>query len=368
MAILLAGIVLVVIRIPFPVSWDFQNNLWAPAHLLLQGQSPYHIQEMIPKSNAVWMPAVISVFLPLGLLPVHYASNLWLVINLLILFAIVGISIQQLKHRRLAWFVVCVFGLVLFPPVLTHFLLGQISFLICLLFLAAIGYWQQLPAAALGLIFSISVAKPQLAIFLFPTWLFILLRQKAYRKVVLTCVWAVAWTGLFLIPFFLLAPGWSADFLANLTANKDWAHPSLISYLVHALPVNRYFIIIPWVALGLAGSLYLAVRLPARTALLWSLAFTPLFSPYIWSWDFILFIPLVLETVFDETQARKRWLVAGGFLVVESVYLVMKFNGLLSDHLYWWVPWVVAGLLAVVHVLPANQSLSANPPSAPSQS
>ncbi len=62
-------------------AWDFRNNLWAPAHLLVGGRSPYLIESLFPGSNAVWMPTVIGAFFPLGWLTESQATALWVVIS-----------------------------------------------------------------------------------------------------------------------------------------------------------------------------------------------------------------------------------------------------------------------------------------------
>src|SRR5712692_2292721 len=70
------------IKTPLFGSWDFRNNLWGPAYLLVHGQSPYHISTLFENSNALWFPMAIGLFFPFGWLTQSEASNLWLLGNI----------------------------------------------------------------------------------------------------------------------------------------------------------------------------------------------------------------------------------------------------------------------------------------------
>ena len=48
---------------------DFYNELWGPAYLLVNGQSPYDTPILDPVLPAVWLPMAIGFFFPLGWLP-----------------------------------------------------------------------------------------------------------------------------------------------------------------------------------------------------------------------------------------------------------------------------------------------------------
>jgi hypothetical protein len=49
------------------VSWDFRNNLWGPAHLLVQGQSPYRLELFFERGNPVWMHPAIALMISISL-------------------------------------------------------------------------------------------------------------------------------------------------------------------------------------------------------------------------------------------------------------------------------------------------------------
>jgi len=128
------GMCLLVLFIDMTPSWDFRNNLWAPSYLMIHGQSPYNIDLLFSNSNAVWMPMIIGIFFPLGLMPLQQASNLWLVINFLALLFLIWISSSLRLPSRHFLFIAAI-TVFLFPPVITHLHLGQFSIGITILFL-----------------------------------------------------------------------------------------------------------------------------------------------------------------------------------------------------------------------------------------
>ncbi|MFN2242132.1 MAG: hypothetical protein ACK2U2_07590, partial [Anaerolineae bacterium] len=58
-------------------AWDFRNNLWGPARLLLQGDMPYNPQALkglasewgVPFHLSIWFPTILGIGFPLALLP-----------------------------------------------------------------------------------------------------------------------------------------------------------------------------------------------------------------------------------------------------------------------------------------------------------
>jgi hypothetical protein len=97
LALMLAGWFIYTSR---STGWDFRNNLWAPAYLLIHGKSPYRISVLFDNSNAVWFPQIIGLFFPLGLLSEHQASNLWLIINVLTAICLTTFLLWQFKQIR----------------------------------------------------------------------------------------------------------------------------------------------------------------------------------------------------------------------------------------------------------------------------
>jgi hypothetical protein len=89
---------------------------------------------------------------------------------------------------------------------------------------------------------------------------------------------------------------------------------------------------------------------PGLEALWWSLALTPLVSPFIWSWDFVLLLPLFVWCLFHLRSRVAQVILGAGYLV--NWYLMMRVilttDG--SDHYFWWGSWflmlvMIAGIM-----------------------
>lgn len=100
-------------------------------------------------------------------------------------------------------------------------------------------------------------------------------------------------------------------------------------------------------AWGIFFVVVLALKLPRRPALLWSLALTALFSPYIWSWDFALLFPMIAYTFTLQEWALSKIIFIGGYLSCLINFLLQKLGGKLLDELFWWVPLLLVSFLFV---------------------
>jgi hypothetical protein len=98
-------------------------------------------------------------------------------------------------------------------------------------------------------------------------------------------------------------------------------------------------------------NLFLWARLPKREAAAWSLALTTLITPYVWSWDFVLLIPLLVIYLFRKLPGYAKILLYFAIMSCWGVFAFLKFYGYTSDELYWWVPWYLVGLILLVSSL-----------------
>jgi hypothetical protein len=145
------------------VSWDFRNNLWRPAHLLVSGHSPYKIWEFFPKedTNAIWMPTIIGALFPFGYLPETQATNLWFVMTLVAVMALFAMSIHVEQPSPLLVGVGLLMVL-LFLPLIRNLVSGQFSIFAGLLLLLA----AKVPNRPflLALLVVLAATKPQLIV------------------------------------------------------------------------------------------------------------------------------------------------------------------------------------------------------------
>jgi hypothetical protein len=346
----LALLGLFIIYFPYPPGWDFRNNLWAPSYLLVNGQSPYNLTVLYEMGSAVWMPMVIGMFWPLGYLPLQQASNLWWVITLILLIMIVWMSSGDQRPPKYLFTISLILAF-LFPPTISHFSLGQITIPICLLIMAISIYDRKFHPLLLAFLIALTLAKPQLTILILPGYFYSYLKENGFSRAVKLIVFVILVIGILSFPLFFFYPKWISDFIKSLSGNPTWAHPS--SLFILRLNFNKVWEILWYMLLLLVSgvNLWLWTRLPKRDAATWSLALTTLVTPYIWSWDFVLIIPLFISYLFRNKQKSSTWLIYFAYISCWGVIAFMKLTGQMSDELYWWVPWYMIGFV-IIGILP----------------
>ena len=322
-----------------PIMSDFENNLWRPSYLLLQGMSPYNTHVMFEGLHPIWFPVIIALFLPLGALPIQIASNIWFLIGLMTLFTIIVILARRVNVPSIIFALMAV-AIGFFPSTLTHFSLGQVSLLVSLLLVILSVYYQKFNPSLIGLLLALSLVKPQLIVIFFPTFITVLWRRDGARKVFKVMFYTLIWFFLLTLPLFILYPNWIPDFVQNLLNNPNWAYPTPYSFLRASLSSNLIIFGLAGVYLlfGIGLAIKLSYRLGRLEALLWSMALTPVFSPMVWSWDFVMMYPLLLYLAFDRKCKVASNIVIIGFGICLTLFVVMKNQGYINDKFAVWVP------------------------------
>ena len=343
-----------------PIAGDFQNNLWGPSYQLIHGMSPYDISSILDGLNPVWLPMIIGIFFPLGFLPLQVASNLWFVTTGLSLFLLV-IILARMSHRSSVLIFLTTILLALFPASVAHIKLGQVSLIVCLLLVIVtlkLNLWKPV---VLGLILAVSLTKPQLVVLFLPAFCVVLYREKGLKTVLKTTVLSFAWALVFCVPLFLLYPNWIPDFLNNLTTNPHWAYPTLYAWLLSSLESQSLAIALSGLYLlaGISFVVYLSLKLNGFDALMWSLSLTTLFSPVIWSWDFVLMYPLIIYLSFDRRSKTSSWIAIGGFFICMVMFIFMKNAGFVNDNYAIWVPVLLNSVMAISYMVRKKSILSA---------
>jgi hypothetical protein len=328
-------------------AWDFRNNLWGPTHLLLDGRSPYRIDQLFEGGNSVWMPMALGAFLPLGGLTLSQASTLWNLICLVALLMCVAAASQMEKPYPF-WLMAALVVYFLFPPTVSHFQYGQFTLIGLLLAFAVADMLERrwkLWAVALAL--ALMATKPQLGLLLGFGVLAWVLRTYRLWGVVRLLVWLSAWVIVLISPLFWLFPGWVEDFLQALERNPNWFHPSIF-VLLRELWGDVGLVV--WGLLLIAAVVavvWLWLRVRPTLAVIWTMALTPLVTPYVWSYDFVLVLPLMTYALFNVQHVfvRVLWLI--GAVLIWTPMITLKLAGNTSDEIFWWVPWAVWLLIAV---------------------
>ena len=213
-----------------PPRKDFYNELWAPVHLLMRGQSPYDTASLNTDLPAAWLPMSIGFFAPLGLMGEEPAQRLWLVFNLVEL-AVILVFFRS-EGRSIAGFIfaaIMVFG---FPSSAHHIILGQFSLTttLCILFGSYFTFkerkWVGAFFLALGLSKIHLMTIPMLGLGFF-------YYQKSGLKDMFAFWGRVAAASLVLcIPLFIAYPGWIPDAITSMLSNEPWTFPTIQKYLV----------------------------------------------------------------------------------------------------------------------------------------
>lgn len=335
---------LFVVRSTAFTCWDFRNNLWGPTYLLTHNQSPYRVDTLFDLGNAVWMPMAVGLFFPLGFLPLQQASNLWFVGNLIWFLLIVWISSGS---RRPSVFLLATAILLslLFPPMVTHLWSGQISILITLLFMIIAIWDDEMPVILLAALMAVGLSKPQLAILVLPGFLIYRIKKHGFQKTIQLGLYLVCCSLVLTLPLFLAYPNWFPDFIAEIQQNPSWAHPSSLHFLGNALPNVGGILWIVLATIIFAVNIRLWTILPNRDAVFWSMALTPLISPYIWTWDFVMILPLFISSLFQAKTKLSLGVLLAGYMLCWGLITNMKIRDEVNDSLFWWIPWL---LMAVI--------------------
>jgi len=341
--LLLAGVAAFIVIYSGTPSWDFRNNLWGPAHLLLQGKSPYNLEVIFPDVAALWSPPTVGAFFLIGAIPLQQASNLWMAVNVLTLFAIFVLS-QRASSAGLALLMSVLPLILLFPPVISTLLLGQISIVIVLFFLTAARFIETEKYGYAALLIIVSFAKPQLGVFALAGILYSIWREFGKKEFVRFVLRLIGFSVLLLAPLFVAQPDWIGDYFAALRQNPGWAQPTLLHLLRNNFETAG---LVLWAVLFLV-MLYLSMRtwglLKAQPAMVRSMALTTIVAPYMWSYDFVLAVPFLVEIFFGLSSVSLRTKYFIVLLAISITMVWMNVAGFGDNSIFWWVPLAI-GLL-----------------------
>lgn len=328
-------------------GWDFRNNLWAPSYLLLRGESPYDLSGLYELGNPVWLPMAIGALFPVGALPLPQAAMVWRLVNFGAVVGIVWVVAGQ-KRPSPALLAVALLAVALYPRTLAHVSLGQFSLFAVLLYVCAGLLLQRQRFWPAALPVAVALAKPQLGILVVVGLALRAYRLQGRRGAAVFVTAVVVWCALLTLPLFLLYPGWAPDFILSLRQNPAWLQPSLFSLLPAWLgqwPGMFGWGLLFLLVMGLNGWLWW--KRPFWEAMCWSLALTPLVSPYIWSWDFVLLLPLLVREIFRLRLLAARFVLAMGYLLNWFLMFQVILSSDGSDHHFWWGSWFLVAVIFV---------------------
>lgn len=282
------------------------------------------------------MPTAVGMFFPLGFFLPETASSVWFLLNAAGLNALVFLSIPQPRSSGalLAGMLFAVF----FPPFFHHILLGQISILSALFLMAAVGFAEQRRDWAVACFLAAGLPKPQIGFLILLGLGQFYFQRGGIESVIRFGVKTLTAALAMCLPLFFAEPNWMPDWLASLRANQvAWMHPSILFPLRQALGTWGY---LPWACLT-AGTLWVVCWLwktqPPRAAAIWSLALTLLITPYVWSWDFVLLLPLFIYA-FRRGGWQQRIMLAAGYVLGWAGMAALQLSANDHNSRFWWAP------------------------------
>jgi len=338
----LPGLLIALIFAPLVgVRKDFYNEIWGPVFLLLHGQNPYDTSPLKADLAPLWLPMAKGLFFPFGWLQPDTAASIWFFLNIIALLLVTWLALKDETSPWLSGLA----GLFVyfFPPVIHHFVLGQFSIFAMLSLLLAVRLAQakQDWPAAFGL--ALALTKPQLALFAAIGLGAFYFRQNRWRGLLLFYSKTLFVAFLLSLPLFLAFPAWPFTWLANLRANPStWAQPSI--FLIASGAWKTWAILFA-LSLGLLLCVRIWRKQAPAAAMEWTLAITTLFAPYIWSWDFVLLLPLWLST-FARSGTRNKIMLFIVYLLAWGGMFSAQRYGDGNNQFFWWVPLWFVGWLA----------------------
>ena len=341
-------------------------TFWGGGHGVLIGANIYDsaVWAVITRDNgSAWFPNPIFIFAPptailfapFAAMCVDVAAFGWTWLSALFIALTVIVIARHLHWQRWESFAPLLsLGLLFFLPVLLTLLMGQISALVLILVVAAAVLWDRGAWFAGGLLFGMTIVKPQPIAFLLPMlvlWTIWHRRWRALGGLVLSF-------GVSALATFALFPSFVSEWQGAMLSKVGGVSARMPTVWGISADVFGATSLATWSALALialvaAVSVWLIARwwvsaLELTSALLIG---SVIVSPYLWNYDqTVLIAPLIVAFVRLDQRARDARIVAGllfaldafafGLLVVASARVADTFSialPLLIGGLMWWV-------------------------------
>ncbi len=287
---------LAIIGIHFATRFDFLPY-WISAHLLAAGHDPYDrgvifaIERGVGNREAAPFimrnpPWALPVVAPLGYLGIHWGAFVWLLSMLLFAGLSVGLLTRDCPWVRLR--------AAFFAPLFIALMVGQLTTLVLFAAACFLTCRHKRPFVS-GVVLSLAALKAHLLVLFWPILLIDCYRRRNWRIPAGLLFGVAMLTGL----AFLWDPhAWAQYRRAMLHDSLTLQYLPDVSADIRFLFARRH----PWVQLvpSLVGVAW-AIRYYVRTSWDWMeqgavlLAVSAVLSPYSWSCDMALMLPLVLR-------------------------------------------------------------------------
>jgi len=330
----------IVSRTDYPNSDFF--SFWLAGRLILSHQNPYLANEWINGHHlfgADWIsdptflyPLPLAfIFLPFGLLNIYQATVFWVWISQVMLLIVVLLLLPLFGVDGKHYILPIVTGIILFRPIVSLLLYGQIGAFLLLTVVVASIMWDKKRWIWGGIIISLSVLKPNIGIPMLALISVYLFFRKYYQGFI----------GM-LLAFIMMAvmacvynPNWIWEYFEVLKSKQAqtfgytptiWGLAAFVSqFNLSTTLLTGSFITLPLLVMYIIIVTKLKGITPLE-AVSFSVIIALLITPYLWPYDQII---LVFPIVVIMATVRK---VTNLYLRSALVFLIVDIVGFL---LYW---------------------------------
>jgi hypothetical protein len=307
--------------------------LWLAPKLLIIGKNPYNPIDWITaygKFGANWVmdkgylyPLPLAVLLvPIGVLPVEGAAVIWIALGILaVLFTsylLLSIGKNNWKYNQI---IPIGIGIFLFRSVLETLRLGQLDWLILVFLTVGLFFWEKQNWLLGGMVFALSVLKPQIGI---PVILFLsiwLLQRHKWSGIigegaVLCSLFFIGW-----LYNHSWLQSWSATGSGKIGANicctpTIWGFSSMISGFNLDIGLVLGILLTIFICILTFFLLYQIQPEDSKFAVGLSIPAALLVSPYLWTYSQIILVLSILLIVNNLRQNRFPYLITVTFPLI----------------------------------------------------
>lgn len=111
-----------------------------------------------------------------------------------------------------------------------------------------------------------------------------------------------------------------------------------------------------WLPTSIGAYLPLGLLPEAQATNLWALI-----TPYAWSWDFVLLVPLLVQTLFALKNGLLKLAFIAGYGLCIYLMIALRLSSDNNDWLFWWVPWLLMAWVVAMTTLNRQRSTKVNP-------
>jgi hypothetical protein len=317
--------------------------LWLAPKLLLIGKNPYNPIDWISayeKFGANWVmdkgylyPLPLAVLMvPIGALPVEAAAVIWIAFGILAVLFTTYLLLSRWKNNwRYSQIIPIAIGIFLFRSVLETLRLGQLDWLILLFLAVGLMFWEKQNWLLGGMMFALTVLKPQIGIPLI-IFLSIWLLQRHKWSVIIgegAVLFSIFFIGWLFNHSWLdnwLASG-SGKIRANICCTPTlWGFSSMISGF--NLDIGLVFGVLLTTFLCILSFFLLYQIRPedSKFAIGLSIPAALLVSPYIWTYSQIILLIPILIIVGNLQAIKSSYLIRVTFPLLVSLFSSLIVN------------------------------------------